>query len=242
MKVYYQVKNDGLPVNSNIFSAFEGFNSLGYETIPYKSATLLEDNNVEDVVVGNINSVRIALNKFGITAPTIDYPLSLEEELDRDIWVGQFRDIYIENFPVFIKPKEHKLFEGTLINSKEDITYKLPNYSLDTPVYFSCPLKFISEYRVYVLNGEVLGCHYYKGDWSKFPNPKFIQHCIKKYKDAPVAYALDVGVREADGEYDDDEYATSLVEVNAGYSLGNYGMNNETYAHFTAECWKDIIK
>ena len=76
--------------------------------------------------------------------------------------------------------------------------------------------EFIAEWRCFVLDGRVLDVRPYTGDYHAQFNPSVIDKAISCWKDAPIAYGLDIGVTR-DGR--------TLVEVNDGYALRNYGLS-----------------
>ena len=78
-------------------------------------------------------------------------------------------------------------------------------------------LEFIlSEYRVFVRDGVILGCHFYSGeDPLIFPDGEEIKRMVKTYTNAPSAYTLDVMVTL--------ERKTKPIEVHEFFSCGLYG-------------------
>ena len=76
--------------------------------------------------------------------------------------------------------------------------------------------EFIAEWRCFVLDGRVLDVRPYTGDYHAQFDPSVIDKAISCWKDAPIAYGLDIGVTR-DGR--------TLVEVNDGYALRNYGLS-----------------
>lgn len=61
-----------------------------------------------------------------------------------------------------------------------------------------------------------------------------IDEAISCWKDAPIAYGLDIGVTR-DGR-------TLVVEVNDGYALGNYGLSPLKSINFHRARWKEMVK
>lgn len=53
-----------------------------------------------------------------------------------------------------------------------------------------------SEWRGFVLNGNLLDLRCYSGEFSAFPNVNTIYDMIKDYTEAPKAYTIDVAVTE----------------------------------------------
>lgn len=86
MKVYIQSDKNGIPCNYNFMNAYQGFREMRFETVMFNNSGELVGNLPEDVVVGYVDSVRYALNSFGIIAPEMDYPEELNGYLGRKIW------------------------------------------------------------------------------------------------------------------------------------------------------------
>ena len=51
---------------------------------------------------------------------------------------------------------------------------------------------FESEWRVFVLRGEVVGIGHYHGDPLRFPDGRVIQEMLQAQRDPVAAYRLDV--------------------------------------------------
>lgn len=90
----------------------------------------------------------------------------------------------------------------------------------------------MSEFRVFVMHGEILGVRHYAGDPLVFPDPDRVRAAVAAYADAPASYALDMGVVE-DGR-------TLLVEVNDAYATGCYGLAPVHYAAFIEARWVEL--
>lgn len=82
---------------------------------------------------------------------------------------------------------------------------------------------FLSEWRVFVLDGNIVDVQNYAGDLWTLPNRDAVEHMVYKFEhtpgaNAPPAYTLDVGVIP-DGR-------TCIVEVHDFYSCGTYNFND----------------
>src|SRR6185436_17513354 len=108
---------------------------------------------------------------------------------------------------------------------------RLAPYSRDTPVFFSTPVNFVSEYRCYVLEGEIQGVKFYKGDWSKAPARDVLEAAVKAYRPYR-AYSIDFGVL--------DTGSTVVVEVNDAFALGCYGLHHHQYAKMIEARWEEL--
>ena len=124
-----------------------------------------------------------------------------------------------------------KLFTGLVAERVSDL---VETASLDAAVLVDCSeiVSFRSEYRCYILNGEVIGVRPYKGDPLLFPDGQRIREAVAAWADAPVAWALDVGVTTTN--------QTLLVEVNDSYALGSYGLPPARYAAMIEARWSEL--
>ena len=104
----------------------------------------------------------------------------------------------------------------------------------DYPIWISEVVEFIAEWRCFVLDGQVLDVRPYTGDYHAQFDPSVIDDAISCWKDAPIAYGLDIGVTR-DGR-------TLVVEVNDGYALGNYGLSPLKSINFHKARWKELVK
>jgi hypothetical protein len=104
---------------------------------------------------------------------------------------------------------------------------------MDMEIQISEPVEFVTEYRGFVLRGDLVGLKHYKGDFGLVPDVAVIKQAIAAYKGAPVAYSIDFGV--------DDKGRSLLVEVNDAFALGNYGLNSLIYTDIIEARWDEIM-
>jgi hypothetical protein len=95
-------------------------------------------------------------------------------------------------------------------------------------------VNIVSEYRCYVIENKLVGIKHYLGDFKIFPNVDFIEETIKNYENQPIGYTIDFGVT--------DQNETILIEVNDGWSIGNYGLRDKIYAKLLLKRWIEISK
>lgn len=235
MKVYIRKNKNNEFDNVNFFLANEGFKQLGYEIVYYHNYKEIEGNNKEDIVVDGVKEVQSILKSFNIETLSFDYPEELEKYLQRKIWQSKLSDIIYDEkkWNIFIKPYDRKVFNGTIVSKITDLR-KVNGVNPETKIWCSEILKFVSEWRCFVLYGEILDVKRYNGDWSKTINPNIAFNAVKDFSSAPVAYALDFGVTE-DGE-------TVLIEVTEGFSVGSYGLDSISYAKFLSARWAELTK
>lgn len=221
------------------------FTRRGYEIKPFYGKEVLRNRlkfTKDDLVAGNITIMHNVFKQLGVEIPeTHDYPDVLKPYLKRKVWYGKLRDIlrpiedgYADEF--FIKPKERlKRFTGFVVKDMSSL-YRFGNISKNIEVWASEVVYWISEYRVYVVNGKVRGIKYYNGNPDVQLDLITVDNAIDDYEKsglAPKAYGIDFGVLDT-GE-------TALIEVNDGYSIGNYELDDKDYADLIETRWNEII-
>lgn len=221
-------------VTENVFTAFYGFSILGWECVPFFKDKLPEDMTRHDVVVAGIGTVKKCLNKIGQTMPDeLDYPNSLSEHYGRKIWDDNLKSVYFDQtkWPIFVKPKRQKLFNGKFIKSMGDLIGLGADESIE--VWCSEPIEIVSEWRCFVRYGQILDVRLYKGEWEHLPNKTFIKSAIEAYTEAPDAYGIDFAVLK--------NGRTVVVEVNDAFSLGSYGLPPIKYAQLLSARWHQMV-
>lgn len=213
----------------NYSTAELGFYRLGYFVERYKLTDLKNANVSEETpVFGGIESLQIVLPEY-VGLPY--YPPELKGYMYRNV---ELREISEVKTGEFIKPQEseHKLFTARVKDDSFQCELVLGKISNKTKVVVTTAIKFHSEYRVYVREGEILNICFYKGNPLIQPNVTAIQAMVTATKDYAAAYSLDVGVIE-DGR-------TALVEMNDFCCLGNYGLKAIEYAKCIADRWPEV--
>lgn len=241
--IYIQERGSGklVPENQDLF---DEFTSRGYPVHLFTEKLLARRRLPLDktcLVAGDVPVVVAALKQLQVPVPVPnDYPECLRPFLRRTVWettLGAVRDrVYRDDFkPFFIKPKEHlKRFTGKVIESIYDLG-SLSSVSKQTPVFCSELVTWLSEYRVFVVAGEVKGIRHYKGDPAERVDDAVIESTINKLESsgqATAAYGIDFGVL--------DDGATTLIELNDGYALGSYELNRVIYADLILARWEEI--
>lgn len=191
----------------------------------------------DDFIAGEIPVMFNAIKKLGIDYKHEDYPKSLEKYLHRRTWetkLGYMKDKVFNDYlidSVFIKPKDKlKKFTGFVLSSRDN--WLLTEGAGDgTNIICSEPVKFVSEYRVPVINGVIRDyCHYFSN--SIMVDKNEVQNMVMDYTDAPSAYCLDVGVLDT-GE-------TALIEINDAFACGSYTMSDEVYSELLITRWNEL--
>ncbi len=233
MKVYIQCNEQRIPYNETAFAAYRGFYEMGFETVFFHSRDAFAEAEQGDVVVGGLGTTQYRLNQLGCSYPELDYPESLQTYLGRRVWMSRMDTVNEtpELWPVFVKPYIDKRFIGRVIREPKDLIGCGSCYE-NYEVICSEVVDFTAEWRVFVRYGQILDVRRYRGDWREQYDPHVIACAVSDYRDAPAGYAMDFGVTK-DGR-------TLLVEVNDGFSLGAYGLQNIQYAKLLSARWAEL--
>lgn len=198
------------------------------------------------IPVGSVDFVSAYLNTFYPNAKKMLEPLNVPGVLfpfaGRDIMniktdedlkqLYKFDQVFAKSMSVIKHPDN-----GWKYNPNNGINklLNLDNDNYDNCIGFqvSSYVEFLSEWRVFVFNGKILDCKNYLGDFFTYPNPNTIINMVKEYKDAPVAYTLDVGVIPG-GE-------TVVIECHRFFSCGLYGFNDlYHYPYMLSQEWFEM--
>jgi ATP-grasp domain, R2K clade family 2 len=193
------------------------------------------------LVAGEVPVVIGALRQLGIEPPIPnDYPVSLQPLLYRRVWTSTVRRLINDLYEgsgrtVFAKPSDRlKRFTGHVFASSDDVIY-LEGASRSTPIFCAEVVDWVSEYRCYVIRGEIVGIRHYGGNPAVGVDEAVIARAIRNLESAgesTAGYALDFGVL-ADGRI-------ALVEWNDGFSLGSYGLESGLYADLILARWLEL--
>jgi hypothetical protein len=135
---------------------------------------------------------------------------------------------------MFIKPIKIKEFPAQIVNSLPLITFIGQNFNDNIECWVSEIVDFVSEYRIFLLGKEPIGCKHYLGDFKIFLDWKIVDSALNDLINQPAGWCLDFGVT-SDGR-------TLLIEANDGYSIGNYGLDGIDYARVLKARWFELIK
>lgn len=231
--VYIPFK-DGVPANTNFYSAYTGFREMGFEVLPYFTHETLDRVARGDIVVGGIGSCRSVFARFGVDVPTINYPPSLSRFLGRKVRIGNVERMIAEadGEPLFVKSLRDKQFTGKVVLNVGDIAGWVGGTD-EIDAIASEVVNFRSEWRCFVRYGEVLDVRPYRGDWRLGFDAAIVEEAVSVYEDAPSGYGMDIGMT-SDGR-------TLLVEVNDGYALGGYGLQSNLYAQLLSARWSELM-
>lgn len=226
-KLYYRVDENGVPFDNFCSDAAIGANDAGIETIAFSDIKQVNMNPYNIVVT----SVEESLEWLCQNIQAID-----------DKWATHFKKRKevittideITDFPCFIKPYKHiKAFTGIVVSDLREA--KL--FTQDFKDSISCQeiVEFESEYRVYIHKDRgILGVKHYLGDPYIVPDKSFVEDIYKESKLNlnQNSYTLDIGI-DVNGE-------NYLIEINDGWSVGNYGLNPSDYFSFVKARWLQI--
>lgn len=194
-------------------------------------------------IMGAMPAMHGAMKQLGIPVPAPnDYPDALKDFFHRRIWRSTLRGLEAQvqsglSQPVFAKPAERrKDFTGRVFAGNDDL-YFLGDTSRRQEIWCSEVVEWVSEYRFYVVDDQIVGQDHYAGDESLCPSRESVEEALHAYRrsgQAPAAYGIDFGVL-ATGE-------TALVEANDGYSLGAYKIAGEPYASVLMTRWAELLR
>ena len=234
-KIYIQALNN-FPIADWAVSAYQGFRDKQMDIIFFED---IEEVPVSknNIVVAYIEDTNRYFEKLGIPAKqALNIPHELRPYAGR--WIVRTSMEWFRKgkygLPIFIKPdgKAKEFIAGVM--SKPETISTFDDVPADTRVFLSEVVDFKSEYRGYVIRGELKGIYWYRGDFRIFPDAAVIDKAIQDYKDAPAGYSIDFGVT--------DKGETLLIECNDGWSLGNYGLDHTKYANLLLARWLEIMK
>lgn len=247
MQAYVQQVRESTRNYVQLFQAAHWFRERGYEVIRFGFEEIelggLDDallNHPDEMVLrGGVEAVRKALVRAGRPLPpNLDLPLSLQRWFGRRIWESTLADVRRvvgreSQEPIHVKPlRHHKLFTGRVLREFRDLipTAAIPD---DTPVLVQECVQFISEWRATILRDRVLNVAHYRGDPLAFPDAEIVGRAVGDFDGRPIGFAMDWGIT-TDGR-------TLLVEVNDGYSLGNYGVRGPAFIALIEARWRELM-
>jgi hypothetical protein len=213
---------------------------LNIETVPYywvSDIDELSDLGPEVGVSGYIEDIHRALSKIGAKIPeNKDYPEALLPFLGREVVETTLGEVRSRKDPIFVKPTVHKEFTGFVWGGCFDQASRMRVVTLsdETRVLTCAPLRMVSEYRAFVLDGEILDVRLYKGDWSKAPSRRTLEGALEALGPYHRAFCFDWAVLDT-GE-------TVLIEVNEGYSFGHYGLRADLYVKMLSARWEEMAR
>lgn len=207
------------------------------QTIQSKSDKQTKIDPKHYLPAGSVEFMREAFAAFGLEEPNdLDYPLASEEELRRILGRSIHRQTVKEDLNgMFIKPVATKAFQAK-------VYAEIPSELFGQEAWVSNPVLFEHEWRVYVLNGLVIGHAQYDPGKEKLLDKEGIdlaERVINLMDQSPIkppsAYAIDVGLVGR---------RHVLVELNDGWATGYYpsAMKQTQYLKWLQSRWIDICE
>ena len=224
----------GKPWNEDCAAAYNGFKKLGVESILFSCNEELDQRNPEDIVVGGMLIMGSVFEQLGIAPDNYDYPEELTDYLGRKNNTILLKDLQKQELPVFIKPVKEKAAKGTVVKTLDDAEEYYRVLDSETEIFCSEVVDFVSEWRCLVRYGKILGVQIYNGDRMYAYDRKVIEKAVRDYSNSPAACSLDFGVTK-DGK-------TILIEVNDGFAIGAYGLQDAQYAMFLETRWAELTR
>lgn len=180
------------------------------------------------------------MKKFGVVPECEDYPKELEQFMGRRVWKDNINSINNnpDKWGIFIKPTKGKAFGGRVVNNTSDLIgcgNRYENYEV-----LCCEaLNIKREWRGFITYDKLVDIRPYKGDYHYNYDASVLDDIIDTFitiKERPMGCSLDIAVIEKSGKEE-----TIFLEMNDGYSLGNYGLNHILYAKLISARWSQLL-
>lgn len=165
--------------------------------------------------VGGVEFIQSFFRRLGKTVPVPNpYPLELSGYLGRTVErINRVKaQAIVDEDGRFVKPATtYKTYTGSCFFPGDKIPVS------DQTVWVADIVKFISEVRVYVVEGQIAGISRYDDfEFDLLPDTRVIAEAVSLFETggrSPAGYALDFGLTDK---------GTLLVEFNDGWALGYY--------------------
>lgn len=242
MVVYAKIRKNGEYHSQNIYHAAAGFREMGAEIKKYYSIDEIYDNvTKEDIVLDYIEQTKTILHKFGVMPICESYPKALYPFMGRRVWKDTINSINAspEKWGIFIKPVKDKAFTGLVVNGPKDLIGCGSCYE-NYEVICSEAVDIKREWRGFIIYDKLIDIRPYKGDYHYQYHAKVVDNVVETFcrmPDHPMGCSIDFAVIEKDGKEQ-----TIFLEMNDGYSLGNYGLNCLLYARLLSARWAQLLK
>lgn len=194
-------------------------------------------------IAGDMDAMHGAMSQLEIDVPAPDdYPPCLTPFMHRRVWKSTLAEVEQGicsevRPPVFAKPAaRRKSFTGRVFASPGDFMF-VAGTSRRQEVWCSEVVTWRSEYRVYVIDDEIIATDHYAGDRFVALDLATVKAALAAYREAgaaPAAYGIDFGVLESGH--------TALVEANDGYALGAYEIAAKPYADLLIRRWHELLR
>ena len=196
------------------------------------------------LIVGSVQSVTSALEQLNITAPNPSYyPDCLKSWLYRDVEAvnaNHARWMIEQGSTLFVKSQNWKQMTG-MVCSKTSHHPEFSAMPSDAMCWISNPVEWLSEYRVYVYQNEIIAISCYEGDESFKLDARVLENAVNALEanNWHDTYAMDWGIIKTPT----GELLTALVEMNDAWAIGAYdGINYRQYYNFLNRRWQQLVK
>lgn len=202
----------------------------------------LDYNGECDIVLGSTRFIDLARQKGLPVFPTYD-PIALNM-FPKSMWLNgggewvKWKDLIVEQEPVFIKPKREKFFTGRVLESTEDkekvqLTTSNVEDEGEELIWISPVKNVIDEYRFFVVGGNIITASCYR--YNRYPQYHkidsaheswfYAQGLLERYK-TDETFVLDIGYVKVFGNY----CYYGIVELNNLNSAGIYACDTDVLA------------
>lgn len=196
------------------------------------------------LVVGSVQSIQAALKQLNLAAPEPNYyPECLTPWLYRNIQAADanaVRWMIDQGSSLFVKSQAWKQMTGMVCSS----TSHHPELSMmpgDAMCWISEPVEWVSEYRVYVHQNEIVAIACYEGDEHFTLDENVLVGATRALQSNNWhdTYAMDWGVMKKPS----GELVTALVEMNDAWAIGAYdGIDYRQYYSFLNRRWQQLTQ
>ena len=187
-----------------------------HNTNDYQYSLTDDDMKTGYTPIGSVEFVQEYLKiNHNIDILPINIPKELFNFCRGKIINGTEKDIIGEKF---VKSND-KIKDFTEITNKAPVG----NYQISELI------EIVSEWRCFVYNNKLVGLQNYSGDFTTFPDIEYINNVIEKYKSAPIAYTLDVAIK--------DDMTTTIIEIHDFFSCGFYGFSDMKIIPYMFNRW-----
>lgn len=210
-------------------------NDMQYELYDYENILNYNKHNYYKnyIPIGSVEFVCEFIDYFYhkcIQPINVPYQLMNYKFTKREIFNGNMNDV---NNTIWSRPNSDKKF----IKSNEKIKYiteicdaiRIPGLYQISEV-----INILSEYRVFVFHGRIIGLKHYDGQFDIFPDMTIIHEMVKEYTKCPPAYTLDVAIT--------DKNDTVVIECHDFFSCGLYGFENVNLPYMFSQTFYNIIR
>ena len=222
--LYYRVNENNIPFDNFCSDAAIGADEAGISCIAFSDINQVPKNQYNIVVT----TVEESLEWLDYNIECIDENWA-EKFKKREIKITTIKEI--DKYPCFIKPyKQIKAFTGIIVQNEKEA--KLFTQDFKDNILQQEIVEIESEYRLYYTSTRgVLGVKHYLGNPYLSLDESFVNEVVNAAKKElkENSFTLDFGINSK-GE-------TFLIEVNDGWSVGNYGLSPKLYYSFIKNRW-----